>query len=170
MNETVSEIRRFCHRLRPHILDQMGLIPAVHALASEASSTGKLVVKVDVIGANSKMDPVLELVVFRVTQEALHNAMKHSGATSAQISIRFARNHIGLKVTDNRYGFHVREVLDSLTGTEKMGILGMRERVNFIGGEFSINSKLGKATTVFVKVPYKSNISINQPSLSLNLV
>ena len=52
----------------------------------------------------------------------------------------------------------------------KMGILGMRERVNFIGGEFSINSKLGKGTTVSVKVPYKSNISINQPSLSLNLV
>jgi PAS domain S-box-containing protein len=143
-------VRRFSQDLRPSVLDDLGLIPALEWLASDMTEHFNISVDVDITGNERRFAPENELLLFRIVQEALSNVRKHSGAQKAWVSIQFMERKVMLTVKDNGKGFQVPERLSDLTGAAKLGLAGMDERVKLLNGELRITSEPGKGTIVTV--------------------
>ena len=150
---TIMEgVHRFSHDLRPGVLDQLGLLPALEWLADDVTINHGIDARVEVIGTKRRLSPEGELLLFRIAQEALSNVRKHSQATEAEIRVEFAPEEVRLAVTDNGQGFEIPEMLSDFAGEGKLGILGMHERARLLNGSFSVESEAGKGTTVSVEV------------------
>ena len=144
-------LRRFVHELRPADLDQVGLVPALESLSKELSNEVKITARVEVTGSERRLPGDAELVLFRIAQEALRNVRKHSEATEAVIRVEFAPGTVRMNVIDNGCGFEVPEVPGDFAGNGKLGLIGMHERAR-LDGSFSVQSQVGKGTTVTVEV------------------
>ena len=155
----INDMRRFCHKLRPDILDRMGLISALHMLAEEMPCDGKLKVNVQIVGESERLSPSTELVLFRVAQEALNNVLKHSQATNASVIVDFKPSELKLTISDNGRGFDSTGFIDSLPGTGKLGLLGIRDRARLVKGSFSLDSQVGKGTSVSIVIPRQKSSS-----------
>jgi len=153
VDDILDGVRRFSQDLRPSVLDDLGLIPALEWLASDLTEHFNITVEVEIIGTERRFLPEKELLLFRIVQEALSNVRKHSGAQRAWITIEFMDKKMILTVRDNGKGFQVPERLSDLTGAAKLGLAGMAERVKLLNGELRISSELGKGTTVLVETP-----------------
>jgi two-component system sensor histidine kinase DegS len=145
-------VRRFSHELRPGVLDQMGLAPAIYWLADEMSATHGVETSTEIAGDQRRLTADVELVLFRIAQEALSNVRRHARATRATVRLDFAQDKVRLEVTDNGGGFEIPDNLDGLAVSKKLGILGMQERARIIGADFSLQSAPGGGTTVSVEV------------------
>lgn len=156
----MDEVRRFSHELRPTLLDYFGLIRSLESLAQEWKSEGKLNFHVDVIGSEQRLSSEAELLLFRITQEALRNVRKHSNATEAVVRVEFAKKQVKLNVTDNGSGFEVPKKLGSFTRRGKLGLVGMKERAHLLGGSFRLQSSLGKGTMITVEIPVDANYGV----------
>jgi len=152
IDSIMEGVRRFSHELRPGVLDQVGLIPALELLAEELSKEMQVNALVEVIGSARRLSAEAELVLFRIAQEALRNVRKHSQATEAMISIEFGDKKVKMNVTDNGTGFELPELLGEFASSGSLGLIGIRERVRLLGGRFSVKSQPGKGTTVAVEV------------------
>jgi len=150
--KAMEEVRRFSYDLRPGVLDHLGLLPALEWLADETSTRSGIHAHVAIIGTQRRLSPEVELVVFRIAQEALSNVRKHSNATKAVVTIEFAPEKARLDVTDNGRGFKMAEITGEFASVGKLGIDGMRERSRLIDGRFLVESEAGKGTTVAVEV------------------
>jgi PAS domain S-box-containing protein len=146
-------VRRFSQDLRPSVLDDLGLIPALEWLASDMTDHFNISVTFQTNGAERRLSPEMELLLFRIAQEALSNVRKHSGASNAWITLDFEDKRLVLMVKDNGRGFKPPDRLSDLTGMAKLGLAGMAERTRLLGGDLRINSEPGKGTTVRVEVP-----------------
>jgi len=146
-------VRRFSQDLRPSVLDDLGLIPALEWLASDMTEHFNIAVEVEVTGVERRFPPEKELLLFRIAQEALSNVRKHSGAQKAWVSIRFSEKTTVLIVRDNGKGFVPPGRLSDLAGAAKLGLAGMVERAKLLSGELRITSDLGKGTAVRVEAP-----------------
>ncbi len=144
-------VRRFSRDLRPSILDDLGLLPAIDWVAGEVTQRGTVNASVEVVGEPRRLSPEAELVLFRIVQEALRNAEKHAGDCNAMITVGFGDEDVDLKVTDDGSGFEGPGSGQALEG--RLGLLGMRERAELLGAEFDIESSLGTGTTVAVRLP-----------------
>ncbi len=147
--DTILEgVRRFSRDLRPSILDDLGLLPAIDWVASEVSRRGTVAASVDVVGEPRRLPPESELALFRIVQEALRNVEKHAGNCNAAINVSFADKDVKLTIADDGSGFEA--VGSDLTLEGRLGLLGMRERAKLLGADFSIESGAGDGTTVTV--------------------
>ena len=148
-DSSVNSIRDIALLLRPSMLDDLGLIPALEWQAREVSRrTG---IKVDVTAENvpDSLPDGIRTCVYRIAQEALHNVSRHSGAKTAVITVREDGGSLFLSVADDGSGFDpVR--------TRGLGMLGMEERVRQLGGRFEIQSAPGKGATLLVTLPVKT--------------
>ena len=152
--DTILEgVRRFSHNLRPGLLDQFGLIPSLALLSEEVIAQGILDCSLHIAGHERRLLSEKEIVLFRITQEALRNAVKHSKATKVVIDIDFFDFSVRLKVTDNGKGFEVPGVLSSLARRGKLGLMGMQERVHLFDGSLNICSGKGKGTIITANIP-----------------
>lgn len=149
----MNELRRFSYKLRPGLLDYFGLIPSLESLVQEWRSGGRLNCRIEITGSEQRLSSEAELILFRITQEALRNAVKHSDATEATIRIEFTHNKVKLNVRDNGNGFQVPKEFGSFTHQGKLGLMGMKERAHSLGGSFRLQSKLGKGTSIIVEIP-----------------
>ena len=151
----MHDVRRISPELRPDILDRNGLVPALELLADELNHNWNISTHVDKDGEEKQLPAEVELALFRITQEALNNVRKHANATNAIIDIHYSPSEVQLTVSDNGRGFQVPQNISQLICQNKLGILGMQERVHLLGGTFSIESRLGEGTTVTVtaKIP-----------------
>jgi signal transduction histidine kinase len=140
---------RLVHDLRPAQLDDLGLIPALEYLKDDNVSAG-LEVAINIQGKSRRLDSVIETVLFRVAQEALHNIVRHAQVRQAQISLIYQPQEITLRVEDSGTGFNPVEPFVPPRG---WGLAGMRERVESVGGQVIIESKPGVGTIVEVAVP-----------------
>lgn len=140
---------RLVHDLRPAQLDDLGLISALEYLKDDNASAG-LEVLIEIEGKARRLDPVVETVLFRVAQEALHNVTRHARSRQARISLVFQTQEITLKVEDSGIGFNPVQTFAPPRG---WGLAGMRERVESVGGQLSIESKPTKGTIVVVTIP-----------------
>lgn len=152
IDSIIEGVRRFSHELRPEVLDQVGLMPALELLAKELSNEMKVNVRVEVIGSEKRLSAEAELVLFRIAQEALRNVKKHSQATEAMVRVEFGAEKVKLNVTDNGRGFELPELLGELASRGRLGLIGMRERARLLDGSFSVKSQPGKGTTIAVEV------------------
>ena len=158
INKTLSEVRRFSQDLRPSVLDDLGLLPALKWLVSEHTKHFGIKVDVKVLGTARRFPPETELVLFRIAQETLRNIGKHSKATKAWVTLDFGSDGTILTLKDNGQGFVPPERISDLAAVGKLGLAGMEERVQLIGGKLGITSQLGKGTAVIVEIPSSDSL------------
>jgi signal transduction histidine kinase len=152
INRTLSEVRRFSQDLRPSVLDDLGLLPALEWLTSELSKHFDMDIEIKVQGAARRFPEETELVMFRIAQEALRNIGKHARSKKAWVTLNFSPEKTVLTIKDKGKGFKPPERLGDLAALGKLGLAGMQERVQLIGGQLKITSNPGKGTTVIVTV------------------
>jgi signal transduction histidine kinase len=151
----IDQLRRVCMAMRPVALDELGLIAALDMLAQEQSNhmSVPIVFEVNSSTAELAVPPKSELALYRTTQEALNNSLRHGQASHIKISLDFRVDHIELMVTDNGQGFVVPEHFKSLITQGRLGLVGMHERICRIGGQIEITSQPGEGTVIHVTIP-----------------
>lgn len=156
---TLESVRRACQDLRPSVLDDLGLSPALDSLASSMSSRGLPCVFIE-RGEPRSYSTEVDVASYRIAQEALSNVVRHAHASKAQIELTHRPDGLSLVVTDDGDGFAahaVREDLARLANTREpgsgLGLLGMRERALLIGARIAVDSAPGMGTRVSLEVP-----------------
>ena len=153
VKKILEGVRHFSQELRPSVLDDLGLIPAVQWLASDLTKNFGISVETEIKGTQRNLPQESELMLFRIAQEALTNVRKHSQATKALVRVDFTDHRIKLSVQDNGKGFKMPSGVGDLTRSGKLGLAGMEERVQLLGGTLNIQSQPGKGTNLTVEVP-----------------
>ena len=146
-SRTVSVVRNISLLLRPAMLDDLGLVPAVKWLARETKRMHGVPVEVSAEGFPEEVPEEQVTCIYRVVQEALHNAVKHAEAAEIRVSL-VADSRLRGRVEDSGKGFESHAELG-------MGILGMRERLERLGGTLGVESKPGLGTAVVFELPIK---------------
>jgi signal transduction histidine kinase len=146
----LTDVRQLSRLLRPQMLDELGLEPTLRWLARSMQDAG-LAVDLAVEGLEDRVPADLETIVFRLVQEALANAARHSGASSAAVGVRRDGDRILLSVTDGGRGFDAARALAA--GGPGGGLQGMRDRVQLFGGRFQARSAPGAGTAIEVALP-----------------
>ena len=152
-NSVIQDVRRLSQDLRPPMLDRLGLLPSLEWLASDVSRYSGIAIKPQVLGTERRMPPEAELMLFRIAQEALRNMWRHSQATEAELIVEFDVGRIRITVKDNGKGFDLPKSVGDLTRSGKLGLAGMQERVQLLGGNITLESKPGKGTSIIVEAP-----------------
>lgn len=153
LQDTISELKTIIYNLRPKILDELGLGPAITSLVHLVSEQSGIKGSLDVHTLNGRLGKRLELFTFRLAQETLNNIMKHSGAEEFNIILQENKNNLRLIVSDNGKGFDLKETGSS--GLNGFGLLNMKERVESFGGELKIDSTTGEGTVIMATIPVK---------------
>jgi two-component system sensor histidine kinase UhpB len=140
---------RLVHDLRPAQLDDLGLVPALQYLVDQDAKSKELDVNLDIQGPVRRLDTVVETVLFRVTQEALSNVIRHAQIKRACVCLTYENQQVTLTVADSGAGFDPAQTFSPPRG---WGLTGMRERVEAVGGQLNILSAPGNGTIVEVIV------------------
>ncbi|MDE3094490.1 MAG: hypothetical protein KGK07_00630 [Chloroflexota bacterium] len=148
----LKSVRRFSRDLRPSVLDDLGLVPAIELAVEEANARLSDCASLEVSGTPRRLGSAAEVALFRIAQEALHNVEKHAQATRATVKLVFLPDCVRLAVEDDGRGFDVPENVSSLARLGKLGVLGMKERAELVGGSFSLVSAAHNGCTVSVTV------------------
>jgi len=159
VERSVNMVHQFAGQLRPPALDDLGLIPALHSYMKDFAKRTGLSIRFTSFtrGRTEQLDSARRTVFYRVAQEALTNVARHAQASLVKVSIRKLRDFIRMEVKDNGKSFQVQGVLP--TGRNKgLGLLGMRERVEMVGGRFTVESSPGKGTTIRAEIPFANGI------------
>lgn len=143
---SVNSIRDIALLLRPSMLDDLGLIPALEWQAREVSRRSGIKVEIKAEDVPDTLSDDMRTCIYRVVQEALLNISRHSGAKSAQVTVKQEDRSLSLTVEDDGCGFDP-------TKTRGLGMLGMQERVKQLSGQFEVQSEAGKGTTLRIKLP-----------------
>lgn len=149
----LQEVRYFSRDLRPSILDDLGLRAALEWLVEQLETEHKVECHLIVVGQERRLASEMEVMIFRIVQEAIRNIGKHSQASKAEVTVKFERKETTITVKDNGVGFQLLESVGDLTRAGKLGLAGMQERAQLLGGSLSIQSELGRGTTIVVKAP-----------------
>jgi signal transduction histidine kinase len=149
-----EDVHALSYRLHPSILEDLGLASALKAEAEHLARLGQ-VVRVAIEDLSEPVPREAALCVFRIAQEALRNAMRHSKADTITLSLRSLDGGLQLAVQDNGCGF----VRSMHREHPSLGIAGMKERARLLGGELEIESQVGHGTTVVVWVPVRTGSS-----------
>jgi PAS domain S-box-containing protein len=153
--KSLNIVHEFAGRLRPAVLDDLGLIPALRSYMRDyAKRTGLAIHFTGFTRGNTEqLDSAKRTVLYRVAQEALTNVAKHAQARLVTVSIRKLRGVICLEVQDDGKSFQIQGV--PAPGKKKhLGLLGMRERVEMVGGRFTVESSPGQGTTIRAEIPF----------------
>jgi two-component system sensor histidine kinase DegS len=149
----LSGVRRLSQDLRPAALDRLGLLPALDWLASNVNEQSGIAAKISVIGKERHLPEEAAIALFRITQEALRNVWRHSNATSAEITVEFDENKTRITVSDNGKGFNLPGNIGDLARDGKLGLTGMQERAQLVGGTLTVRSQPNKGTSITVELP-----------------
>jgi len=154
LNDSLIEVRRISHRLRPALLDTLGLPAALERLVDEFREEGGVDASMMIGGESFELQPEVKTALFRLTQEALTNVRKHARAQHVHIALSFDEEEgVRLEVSDDGTGFDIQAVqLDPRRG---IGLRNMRERMEAIGGRLTMCSNAGR-TSIEAEVPARS--------------
>ncbi len=152
-DEILDEIHRFCQDLRPSVLDDLGLLPALQSLTSELTGHFGIPIAMGSAGSVRRLSPETELILFRIAQEGLRNVCRHSEASRSWIILEFSDDKVVLTIRDNGKGFKLPDRVEDLAAVGKLGLAGMQERARLVGGKLTIESELGKGTTLSAEIP-----------------
>jgi two-component system sensor histidine kinase DegS len=147
----IDDVRRFSRDLRPSLLDDLGLVHAIDWLVADLTARTGIDAHLKTSGKPRRLDQRNELALFRIIQEALHNVERHADASSVEVRIELG-DGVHATVTDDGHGFDVHKALDGNSPSEKLGLLGMRERAKLAGAELSITSQPPSGTSVSISL------------------
>jgi two-component system sensor histidine kinase UhpB len=148
---TLEEVRKLAVELRPTTLDHLGLVAAIEWYSREYAERLDAVVDFETEGLPERLAPEVELVIYRVVQEALTNIARHARASQVRVRLGFLETGVEVTVQDNGVGFDLEEATSSRE--RGLGLFGMRERVELVGGTFNIDTRPGAGTTIRIGVP-----------------
>jgi len=154
LEKTMRIVHRFARELRPPILDDLGIIPALHSFMRQFTKRTRIPIRFSAFAAVEQLNSDKRTVLYRVGQESLTNIAKHAQATRVSVDIRKLAGDVRLEIRDDGKSFQVQRVLSAGRVT-RLGLLGMRERVEMVGGVFSVESTPGKGTTIRAQIPLK---------------
>jgi PAS domain S-box-containing protein len=153
LQSTMETVHRFARELRPAMLDELGLLPALRSHVKSFSARTGLGVRLHADPAAESLNSDQKTAVFRIVQESLTNVAKHAHATRVNISLRPFGDSISVEIADNGKSFRADPGI-AAKQKQRLGLLGMQERVRLINGRFSIQPKPGRGTTVRVTIPF----------------
>jgi PAS domain S-box-containing protein len=153
LKSVLQEIRQISRDLRPSIIDELGLVAAVEWLVGQFKVENGIVANLSVLGVIRDFSPELEVTLFRIIQEALRNAAKHSGATEVWVTIDYEDKETIINIVDNGKGFQLTTSLGELSRLGKLGIDGMQTRARLVGGILDVQSSPGNGTAIAVTIP-----------------
>jgi PAS domain S-box-containing protein len=160
---TFQKVRWLSTVLRPTWLDDLGLSDSMKWLAEEFQEMTEIKCKI-AVERKLDLDKQLSTTIYRIFQEALTNIFRHSKASQVHIKLKIENNHIVLKVTDNGVGISKKQI----TSPRSFGIMGMRERAQFLGGAFDVKGVKNRGTFITVTLPVSSQIIEKQTTVSLH--
>jgi signal transduction histidine kinase len=146
VEDAVDVVRNMALLLRPSMLDDLGLVPALQWQAREVSKRTGVRVKLAADGVSEDLPEEHKTCIYRIVQEALHNCVQHAAAGTVRVSVRQEANRILLTIEDDGKGFNAQQ-------DRGLGLLGMHERVSYLGGTFSVESEPGRGATVCIVLP-----------------
>ncbi|OGO16658.1 MAG: hypothetical protein A2Z02_04815 [Chloroflexi bacterium RBG_16_48_7] len=146
-----GDLKRMALDLRPGILDNLGFAAALRWLVDRFNLEGNVVAEIIVHGEPRELPAGTDLIIFRVVHEALNNVRKHARATRVTVSLDYEAEKIKMTVGDNGHGFNVPERIGALISKEKLGLVGMQERVRSLNGRFDVQSSPSEGTRVVVE-------------------
>ena len=146
---TFQKVRNFIFELRPMMLDDLGLIPTLRKYADAFREQTNLDVNVNISGKESRLESYIEVMVFRAMQELMGNAARHSQATQLKLNVDLTGDFIRASVDDNGKGFDY----EAIENEQSLGLKLIRERVEMLGGNFEVDSAIGKGTRVTFSLP-----------------
>ncbi len=153
VEQSVKIVHKFARDLRPSVLDDLGLIPALHSFVKSFSQRTHIRIRLRVFAGVEQLDPAKRTMLYRVAQEALTNVGRHAHASQVEMCIEKLPDCVHMQIKDDGKSFSVERMLRSKR-INRLGLLGMRERVEMVGGHFDIQSAPGKGTTVEVQIPF----------------
>jgi signal transduction histidine kinase len=153
VEKSVDIVHRFARELRPAVLDDLVLIPALHSFLKVFGARTGLAAHLTAFAAVENLDAAKRTVLYRVALEALTNVARHAKASRVEVNIRQQKSAACMEIKDDGRSFEVEHRLRA-KGSKRLGLLGMRERVEMIGGTFCVESAPGHGTTVRVEVPF----------------
>lgn len=146
---TFQKVRNFIFELRPMMLDDLGLIPTIRRYAEAFKEQTGLDINVNISGKERRLEPYLEVMIFRAIQELMGNAARHSQGTVIKVNLDLSENIARINVDDNGKGFDPEIVQEG----QSLGLKLIRERVEMLNGTFDIESAAGKGTRVIFSLP-----------------
>lgn len=151
--QILKGVREFCRDLRPSVLDDLGLLAAIEMVVDQNNELLPDGAQLAISGQPRRLNPQFEVVLFRIAQEALRNVTKHAHARGARVSLAFEPGDVTLTVSDDGTGLRLPAQVSDLALQGKLGVLGMKERAELVGGTFQVASREGAGTTITVRVP-----------------
>lgn len=148
----LSLVRRFSRELRPSMLDDLGLVPALQSIVGDLQTRTGARSSLSVAGRPQRLAEDVEITLFRIVQEALHNVERHAGATSVDVAVRFEGDHVRVAVVDDGRGFEPGGAIERAR-EDCYGLLGMEERARLVGGHLRVTSSRGGGCTVDFDLP-----------------
>ena len=152
VEHSVDTVHQFARELRPTVLDDLGLIPALHTFMKSFRAETGIRVSLSAFAAIEEVHGDQRTVLFRVVQEALNNVSRHARASQAEVKIEKFDGAICLEIKDNGKGFPAKQLLQNKKG-ERLGLVGMKERLEMVGGKLTISSAPGKGTAIRAQIP-----------------
>jgi signal transduction histidine kinase len=152
-SHAIDELRRLILNLRPSVLDDMGLVPAVRWYAEEMADRMETTVEVTADCMDRRLHGPVETILFRIAQEGLHNVANHAQAERAAVRLQYDVGTCNLEIEDDGVGFDAFEALQAAPTLPGWGLVGIQERVALAGGKFRIESAPGAGTTLRVSIP-----------------
>jgi len=152
VGKSVDIVHQFARELRPAVLDDLGLIPALHSFMKNFTAQTGLRTHLMAFAGVEQFDTVRRTVLFRVAQEALTNVARHARASRVEVSITKLPDCICMKIKDDGKSFQVQRLMQA-KGSKRLGLLGMRERLEMIGGRLLVESSPGQGTTITAQIP-----------------
>ena len=152
VGNSVDVVHAFARQLRPAVLDDLGLIPALHVFIRHLAAKSSLKIHLKTFTGIEQLTGARRTTLFRVAQESLTNVARHSGASVASLTISKTRAGIIMRIHDNGKSFEVARALSPRTN-KRLGLIGMRERLEMVGGGLTITSTPKEGTTVIARLP-----------------
>ncbi len=161
VEKSVSIVHQFARELRPAVLDDLGLIPALHSFLKSFTKRTGVRTSLTAFAGVEQLDTARRTVLFRVAQEAITNVARHAEASRVEVGIQKLPDGICMSIHDNGKSFQVHDPIHP-RGSKHLGLLGMKERLEMVGGRFRVESAPGKGTTVQAQIPLRTPPRVRQ--------
>ncbi len=154
-DHTLEQIRELSLNLRPSMLDDLGLIPTLRWYVGRYTNRTDIKTELDLAGFPDRLPSELEIMLYRIIQEALTNAARHAQASLVRLHMWQEAAHLNISIEDNGHGFDLEEVTNRTLARRGAGLLGIQERVTILGGSLDIQTRPGGGTHLQIEVPWE---------------
>jgi two-component system, NarL family, sensor histidine kinase DegS len=150
---TFETVKDFIFDLRPMMLDDLGVVPTLRRYVETLQDKEERQISIAVTGTERRLEEHVEITVFRAVQELLNNARRHAQATQIQVMLDLGQDEVVAIVEDNGSGFNVDEAMNVTGSTRTIGLSSIRERIQMLGGQLNIRSRMGQGTRAEFRIP-----------------